>query len=201
MRLLNCIILDDEKGPRERLAVLLSKIEFVKIIGIEENPETAIETIIKKKPHIVFIDVEMPRLSGFDVIQEVHNINPNQDFIFVTGYNQYAIKAIKKEAFDFLVKPADIDELKETIERYQKRLLSRLDKTPYHDPEILALLTERELEVLKLIGQHKTAHEIADELNISKHTVDTHRKNILEKTGLHKTSELVVYAREYGIHI
>lgn len=57
MKSLTCIILDDERGPRERLAVLLSKMEFVKIIGIEENPETAIEAIILKNPHIVFIDV------------------------------------------------------------------------------------------------------------------------------------------------
>lgn len=138
----------------------------------------------------------MPRLSGFDVIQEVHKIVPNQDFIFVTGFNQYAIKAIKKEAFDFLLKPVDIDELKETIDRYRTRLLSGSDKIHCQDPEILNCLTERELEILRLISQHKTALEIAENLNISKYTVDTHRKNILEKTGLHKTSELVVFARE-----
>lgn len=199
MRSLTCIILDDERGPRERLAILLSKIEDVKIIAIEENPETAIETIIQKNPDIVFIDVEMPRLSGFDVVKEVRKAIPNQDFIFVTGYNQYAIKAIKEEAFDFLLKPVDIDELKETILRYLKRLLSRPEKPPCQNQEIVKCLTERELEVLKLIGQYKTAIQIAEELHLSKHTVDTHRKNILEKTALHKTSELVVFARENGL--
>ena len=199
MRLLTCIILDDESGPRERLAVLLGKMENVKIIGIEADPEAAINVINQKNPNIVFIDVEMPRLSGFDVVKEVHRTKPKQDFIFVTGYNQYAIKAIKAEAFDFLLKPVDIDELRDTIERYHKRLLTRPNKTTFQDSKILDCLTERELEVLKLIGYHRTAYEIANELNLSKHTIDTHRKNILEKTGLHKTSQLVVFAIENGI--
>lgn len=199
MNTLTCIILDDERGPRERLSVLLSKMEDVKIIDIEEKPETAIETILRKNPDIVFIDVEMPRLSGFDVVKEVRKARPGQDFIFVTGYNQYAIKAIKSEAFDFLLKPVDIDELKETIERYQKRLVSKSEKTPFQNTEILKCFTERELEVLSLIGQHKTAGKIAEELYISKHTVDTHRKNILKKTGLQKTSQLVVFVRENGL--
>ena len=199
MKNLTCIILDDERGPRERLAVLLSKMEDVKIIGIEEKPETAIETIIRKKPEVVFIDVEMPRMTGFEVVKEVRKARPGQDFIFVTGYNQYAIKAIKNEAFDFLLKPVDIDELKETIERYKKRLLTKPKKTSCQDPDILKCLTERELEILKLIGQYKTAIQIAEELYLSKFTVDTHRKNILEKTGLHKTSELVVFAMENGL--
>lgn len=196
MRLLNCIILDDEKGPRERLVVLLSKFEEVKIIGIEENPGIAITKIIKRNPDIVFIDVEMPCYTGFDVVKEVRQSLPDQDFIFVTGYSQYAIKAIKNGAFDYLLKPVDIDELKEAISRYQKRLLSRPENTSNQDPEALNRFTKRELDVLKLIGEYKTAHQIAQDLNLSKHTIDTHRKNILEKSGLHKTSELVVFARE-----
>ncbi|MCD4665347.1 MAG: response regulator transcription factor [Bacteroidales bacterium] len=199
MKTLTCLLLDDERGPRERLAVLLSKLEDVKVIGIEEKPETAIEAIIKKKPEIVFIDVEMPRMTDFEVVKEVRKARPGQDFIFVTGYNQYAIKAIKNEAFDFLLKPVDIDELKETIERYKERLLTKPKETSCQNSDILKCLTEREMEVLTLIGQHKTAGQIAEELHISKHTVDTHRKNILEKTGLHKTSELVVFARENGL--
>ena len=199
MKPLNCIILDDERNPRERLAILLGKMENMKIIGIEGVPESAIENIILKKPDLVFIDVEMPRMTGFDVVKEVRKSLPGQDFIFVTGYNQYAIKAIKNEAFDFLVKPVDIDELKETIERYRKRLKTKPKESVCKDLDKLKCLTERELEVLTLIGQHKTAGQIAEELYLSKHTVDTHRKNILEKAGLHKTSELVVFARENGL--
>lgn len=125
MKEITCIVLDDERGARERLVVLLSKIEGIKIIGIEGEPEIAIETITRKIPDLVFIDVEMPRLTGFDVVREVRKKNVYPDFIFVTGYNQYAVKAIKKEAFDYLVKPVDIDELNETIDRYKSNIFTR----------------------------------------------------------------------------
>ncbi len=199
MKEITCIILDDEKGARERLAVLLSKVEGIKIIGIEGEPESAIKTITRKIPDVVFIDVEMPRLSGFDVVREIRNKNVYPDFIFVTGYNQYAIKAIKKEAFDYLVKPVDIDELNETLNRYKSNIFTRYKEKKSKNSEVLRQFTERETEILKLIAKHKSAKQIAEELYISKYTVDTHRKNILEKTGLHKTSELVVFAMENGL--
>ena len=199
MKEITCIILDDEKGARERLAVLLSKVEGIKIIGIEGEPESAIKTITRKIPDVVFIDVEMPRLSGFDVVREIRNKNVYPDFIFVTGYNQYAIKAIKKEAFDYLVKPVDIDELNETLNRYKSNIFTRYKEKKSKNSEVLRQFTERETEILKLIAEHKSAKQIAEELYISKYTVDTHRKNILEKTGLHKTSELVVFAMENGL--
>lgn len=199
MNTLSCIILDDEKGPRERLTVLLSKMEDVKISGIEDDPETAITNITHKNPDLVFIDVEMPRMTGFEVVNILRKTRPELDFVFVTGYNQYAIKAIKNEAFDFLLKPVDIDELKETIERYKRRLIVKPKNAPCRNQEIINCFTERELEIVKHIGQYKTAGQIADELCLSKHTVDTHRKNILEKSGLHKTAELVVFALRKGL--
>lgn len=198
MRTLTCIILDDEIAPRERMAVLLSKIEGISILGLEDNPASAIESITLKKPDLVFIDIEMPVMSGFDVVKEIQSRSLNTGFIFVTGYNQYAIKAIKSEAFDFLVKPVDIDELKESIDRYRHRFR---EKTMHlgSKPENLPQFTNREMEIIRLIAECRTAKQIADILHISKNTVDTHRKNILEKAGLHKTSQLVVYAKDNGL--
>ncbi|MBM3436485.1 MAG: response regulator transcription factor [Bacteroidetes bacterium] len=198
MRPLTCCLLDDEKGPRERMAVLLGKFENIKILGIDEKPEEAISNILCKKPDLVFIDVEMPRMSGFDVIREIRNNNFFPDFIFVTGYNQYAIKAIKEEAFDFLLKPVDIDELKETIDRYHLRLQEKISHGKVIATD-LPYFTEREIEIIRLIVGCKSAKEISEILHISKNTVDTHRKNILEKAGLHKISELIVFARESGL--
>ena len=199
MKKLTCFILDDERDARERMAVLLQKFEDVSIIGIEGIPEDAIKSIINKKPDLVFIDVEMPRYSGFDVIKEIREQNVFPEFIFVTGYNEYAIKAIRSEAFDFLVKPVDIDELGDVIQRYREKLLSSDNANTSEKSEIVKTFTERELEVLKMIAVCKETKQIADELNISKNTVDTHRKNILEKTGLRKTTELIVFAFKNGI--
>ena len=199
MKHITCIVLDDEKEARDRLVILLSKVEGIKIIGIEEEPEKAIKSISQKLPDLVFIDVEMPRLTGFDVVKEIRKNNVNPNFIFVTGYNQYAIKAIKKEAFDYLLKPVDIDELNETLNRYKSNLNTRLKKNKSKNSEVLMLFSRREIEIIKLLAEFKTSKQIAEKLFISKNTVDTHRKNILEEAGLHKTAELIVFAIENGI--
>ena len=66
----------------------------------------------------MFIDIEMPRINGFEIIKIIRKAGVFPTFIFVTGYNQYAIKAIRNAAFDYLLKPVDIDELKEAIIRF-----------------------------------------------------------------------------------
>lgn len=197
MKKLSCLIIDDEKGPRERLAILLGKMDEIHIAGICAIPEDATRLVLEKEADLVFIDVEMPRLTGFDIVKQVKEERPLQTFIFVTGYNQYAIKAIKNEAFDFLVKPVDIDELKQSLARFRKRIFTRNSYSI--DKKLLNHLSDREIEILKLIAQHKTAQEIANELHLSKHTIDTHRRNILDKTQKNKTSELVVLALECGL--
>jgi DNA-binding NarL/FixJ family response regulator len=200
MKTISCFVVDDERDARERLAILLTKFDNVKVIGIEGEPEQAIESIIQKKPDLVFIDVEMPRMSGFDVVRAIKSKDFHPTFIFVTGYNQYAIKAIKNEAFDFLLKPVDIDELKETINRFREcHKLQYGIGTGQHVSLEDIHLSEREKEILQLIAQCKTSKQIASELFISKNTVDTHRRNLLEKTGFKNTNELILWAIENGM--
>ena len=181
------------------MAVLLQKFDDINIVGIEGIPEDAIQSIVKKKPDLVFIDVEMPRYTGFDVIKEIKEQNVFPEFIFVTGYNQYAIKAIRSEAFDFLLKPVDIEELSETIQRYCEKIINSSCAVDSVNSEVITSFSDRELEIIKLIVACKDTKQIAAELNISKNTVDTHRKNILDKAGLHKTTELIVFAMENGL--
>jgi DNA-binding NarL/FixJ family response regulator len=160
-------------------------------------------------------------MSGFDVVHEVRSHNCHPVFIFVTAFNQYAIKAIKDTVFDYILKPIDIDDLKEAIERYKDQLrrttaftkasaverdegrplsprLRRLKGTKWEDAGLKVILSDREKEVLKLMMHGKTSKEIADALFISKTTVDTHRRNILEKTGARNSTELISLALEKG---
>jgi len=87
----------------------------VELCGEAANGEEGLSLIEKKHPKIVFLDIEMPLMNGFEMLQELSN----KDFhlIFTTAYDQYAIKAIKYSAFDYLLKPVDIEELKSTIKR------------------------------------------------------------------------------------
>lgn len=200
MEPVSCIIVDDEVEALNRLESLLQKIENVRLIAKESKPESAIESILRYKPDFVFTDVEMPRMTGFDIIKKVRARNVNPTFIFVTGYSTYAIKAIKNAAFDFLVKPIDLDELKETIERFkQTNHIGQSHPLIKNRTVTLPKLSEREKEVLKLIIEGNTSNEIAEILFISKSTVDTHRRNIQDKTGTKTAAELAAYAVGTGL--
>lgn len=163
------------------------EVEVIAKIGV---PEEAIEIITNLKPDLLFLDIEMPRISGFDIMEITRNQGLNPIIIFTTGYSQYAIKAIKEQAFDYLLKPIILDELKETI----KRLAGNRINNKQLKESISKLLSPREIEIINLIIQGKTSKEISNELFISKTTVDTHRRNILEKTGTKRITELMMMA-------
>jgi len=118
MKNITCIIIDDEKDSCDRMENLVSKISGITILTKENNPETGIKEVVRLTPDIVFLDVEMPGKNGFDVVHEIREKNVFPTFIFVTGFDQYAIKAIRSAAFDFLLKPVDIDDLNAAIERF-----------------------------------------------------------------------------------
>lgn len=181
LRIISCYIIDDELDVRKRLRTLLSKISDITVIGDDEASEDAIEEVLELKPDIVFIDVEMPRINGFEFVKRIRSSHLNPTFIFVTAFNQYAIKAIKNEAFDFILKPVDIDELAGTIERYRESKSIKI-KSLRNLPEFESL-TGREKEILELILNGLTSQEVSDKLFISLNTVNTHRRNILKKTN------------------
>ncbi len=186
---ITCIIIDDELQLRNRMESLLLKLGNISILAKEGEPGSAIEKVLELKPDIVFIDVEMPRINGFGVVKAIRERQFYPTFIFVTAYQHYAIKAIKQEAFDYILKPIDLDELSETIERYE---LNQVRNKDIVDIGSLSCLSEREKEVLKLVIKGHTSKEIAEMLFISKATVDSHRKKILEKTGTNKLSDLII---------
>jgi DNA-binding NarL/FixJ family response regulator len=188
---ITCSIVDDEPDAIDRFTSLLKQIPSIKILSADTDPDKAIKKVIELEPEIVFLDVEMPIKNGFDVVEEVRNQNFNPNFVFVTGYDKYAIQAIKKNTFDYILKPVDLDELKEAI---KKHISAKIEKANFKLSNRVIKkysLTKRETEIIELVVQGKSSKEIADLLFISKHTVDTHRRNILHKTNTENTSRLV----------
>ncbi|MDD4191721.1 MAG: response regulator transcription factor [Mangrovibacterium sp.] len=174
MKKLSCIIIDDDPLAVDRMENLLHKTAGTSSVLKLCAPGKAVQLILSHRPDIVFLEIEMQGMSGFDLINQVHYNLFFPTFIFTTAYNQYAIRAIKAEAFDFLLKPIDIDELKETMTRYQN------SRKNIHLPE-QCCLSPRETEILEYVTKGKTSREIAEELHLSKHTVDTHRRKIGRK--------------------
>ncbi|MGG9961550.1 LytR/AlgR family response regulator transcription factor [Ferruginibacter sp. SUN106] len=114
--MLRAIIIDDEPRGRSILQQLLAlHAPQLNIVGIASNADEGLQIIDTHKPDIVFLDVEMPGKSGFELLRELNTI----DFkvVFVSAHNHYSLKAIKFHAFDYLLKPIDLDELKQTIEK------------------------------------------------------------------------------------
>jgi DNA-binding NarL/FixJ family response regulator len=174
MKKFSCILIDDDPLAIDRLESLLLLTKTTSSILKICDASKAVSLIHDQRPDVVFIDVEMPHKSGFAIVDEVRSKLFFPTFIFSTAYNQYAIKAIKTEAFDYLLKPIDLDELNETITRY----LNHHKKL--HLPESCCL-TSREREVMELVAEGKTSCEIAETLHLSKHTVDTHRRKVSGK--------------------
>jgi DNA-binding NarL/FixJ family response regulator len=188
MNTIRTIIIDDEKYACERLKRLLEPFSQITVIDCFTSSRLGIEAIIKQKPDLVFMDVEMENnVSAFDLISQINKNLYHPHIIIVTGFPQYSIKAIKNEVFDFIIKPVDIDELKASIKRLTEHLSLKTSLTSTK----FSMLSTRESEVLKHILEGKTSNEIADLLFISVNTVHTHRRNILKKTGAISLIDLI----------
>ena len=194
--MITCVVIDDEIRCLDRMKQLLSGFPEIRILSMEHIPELAIQSILRYRPDVVFLDVEMPRISGLGIVEEVRSRKCHPEFIFITGYEQYAIKALKEGVFDYILKPVDVDELKAAIGRYKEKI--REIKPKDKRQGLGVKLSGREKEVLKLMMQGKTSKEIGETLFISKNTVDTHRRNILEKTESSNSTELISKALEKG---
>lgn len=118
--MLTAIIIDDEQKGRLALREKLHDYcPEVRVLGEAADGKEGLKLIQEQKPEIVFLDIEMPRMNGFEMLHML----PQKDFhlIFTTAYDQYAIKAIRYAAFDYLLKPVDIEELKSAIERAKEQ--------------------------------------------------------------------------------
>jgi len=118
--MIKALIIDDEAKARQGLRLVLEKYcPEVEILGLCESPQIGLEKINELQPDLVFLDVQMPKMSGFDLLERIRNIN--FEVIFVTAYDRYAIKAIKFSALDYLLKPIDVDELISAVQKISKK--------------------------------------------------------------------------------
>ncbi len=116
-----CLIVDDEKLARELLREYLEGFPEIEIVGECAKGNEAVEQINKVKPDILFLDVQMPGMNGFDVLEEIDH---EPYVIFTTAYDQYAIKAFEKNAVDYLLKPLDEERFRLAVNRALKRKTS-----------------------------------------------------------------------------
>jgi len=126
--MIKAIIIDDEKTSRDTLSGLLKRYcKNVEVIAEAEGYETGLDVLKKQKPDVIFLDIQMPDGSGFKLLEDLDNIN--FEVIFATAFDQFAIKAIKYSALDYLLKPINPEDLINSIEKLEQKIQKGYDNT------------------------------------------------------------------------
>lgn len=201
--MIKAILIDDEKNALEVLEwQLKNHCPDVEVAALCTNVDEGVIAIIQQKPQLIFLDIEMPIKNGFEVLNAFKE--PTFDVIFTTAYNQFAIKAFKYAAFDYLLKPIDAEDLKESIERFKNKKATTVN-------EQLKLLME---QMNKTNSTGKIALNTADGLqfvnaeqiirceslsNYTKIFLTTNQKITIAKT-LKEVEETLLGYNFYRIH-
>ena len=120
--MLKCLIVDDERKSRESLKILVEDFcDNTRVVALCPTVDEALQAIEEHKPHVVFLDIQMQGETGFDLLEKLKKIE--FEIIFTTAYSEYAIKAFKFSAIDYLLKPIDIEELKKSIAKVEKKVI------------------------------------------------------------------------------
>jgi two-component system, LytTR family, response regulator len=144
---LRAVLVDDEQLARDELGYLLGQLGGVEVIGQAGNGLEALSTIDRLQPDVVFLDVQMPGLTGFEVARRLLEGRGASHIIFVTAYDQHAIEAFEVNAVDYLLKPVDQSRLEVAVERARRRMVidRPADGVTNADLEkIIQLVTERQ---------------------------------------------------------
>jgi NarL family two-component system response regulator LiaR len=207
---ISVLIVDDHAVVRQGLKSLLSLQEDIEVVGEAANGLEAVEQISHLLPDVVLMDLIMPQLDGIEATRKVRALSPSTQVIVLTsfGEDEKVFSAIKAGALSYLLKnvsPADLVKAVQAAHRGEtqlhpeiaKKLMDELSLGPRKQaPEEL---TERELEVLRLIARGQSNREIARELIISEKTVKTHVSNILSKLHLADRTQTAIYALREGL--
>jgi len=126
---IKALIVDDEALARSDLRALLSDISSITVVDEADNIQKAVESIKKFQPDVIFLDIQFPRESGFDLLDK---INTKAKIIFVTAFDKYAIRAFEVNALDYLIKPVDPERLANTLERVKGRTPDEHKQTPFN---------------------------------------------------------------------
>lgn len=201
MKTIKIMIADDHRIFAEALTTVLQETKDIEIIGIAENGNELLNLIDQNTPDIVVLDVNMPEMDGIECCKEIKIRNNDIKVIILSSFvsDEFVLNALHNGADSYLSKCSNIEILKEAIVQIVDNKQHYASAFNTIDPNQSFDLTEREKEILSLIGKGLTAKEISDQLSISQHTVEQHRKNLRNKLKLKNQSMLVKYAIERGL--
>jgi two-component system, NarL family, response regulator NreC len=208
------LLADDHTVMRKGLRMLLDSQPEFSVVAEASDGRQAAEQAEAIEPDVAVVDIAMPNLSGIEAAQRIHAALPHTAIVILSMHSDegYVLRALKAGAKGYLLKDSAEGDLIQAIKAVHQ------GKT-FFSPEIsqmlvedyireirargaedsLDLLTPREREILQLLAERKSNKEIAQTLNLSTYTVETHRRNLQEKLNLHSLGELILYAVRKGM--
>jgi DNA-binding NarL/FixJ family response regulator len=203
------LVVDDQELFRRGLTMLLNVETDIEVVGEAADGASAVGLATDMAPDVVLMDVRMPKQTGIEACTAIKDASPHARIIMLTVSDEEAdlYEAVKNGASGYLLKDSSIEEVAQAVRVVadgqslispsmaiklldEFKQMSRTDRSSVPTPR----LTERELEVLRLVAQGLNNREIAKQLFISENTVKNHVRNILEKLQLHSRMEAVMYA-------
>lgn len=216
--MITVMIVDDQRLVREGIASLLALQEGIQVLGMATNGEEAIAQAVELKPQVILMDVRMPRMDGIAATIEIRKRLPNCQVLMLTTFDdeEYIVKSLTAGASGYLLKDIPAQDLAQAVRLthagiYQLspsvagKLVGQLNLPAYRAsqarkaaiPEVD--LTEREMEVLRLVATGATNKEIAEKLSVSEGTVKNHMSSILTRLGLRDRLQAALFALEHGL--
>jgi len=160
---LRCVLVDDEPPAIDELAYILSGIRGVEVVGTAPSVTKAIAVIDARKPDLVFLDIQMPGRDGFDVIAHFKGADDAPLFVFVTAYDQHAVKAFDAQAIDYVLKPFSRARVRQSIER-ARRLIGKSDQPPLDQliEKVVAKVRPHREALSKIAVEHRGRIRLLD---------------------------------------
>ncbi|HLP63750.1 response regulator transcription factor [Flavobacterium sp.] len=198
--MITIVIAEDHQALIDGIKLSLDYEDDISVVGEANDGELLIDMVRKKQPQVVITDIRMPKCDGISATKTIKNEFPHIKVVAFSMFDQSeAVNQMKLAgANGYIMKNSPLKKLVEAIRKVAKGetffddAITTLDTTSKEE----IILSSREKEILRLIGEGKTSQEIADQLFIGKSTVDTHRKNILKKMNIHGKTDLIRFAVE-----
>lgn len=208
MKKVKILLADDHKIVRQGISSLLNSLDDFDVIGEASNGLEAIKLTKDLKPDLLIMDINMPSMDGVDATYEIRKFDGKVKILILTMMEDehYIFDALSAGINGYLFKFAGLDDLSLAVQTISEgenffdfRVTNVLLEKKSRLKKDETALSEREIEVLKLIVKGLTSNQIGEKLFISRFTVQKHRKNIIKKTKVHSVAELVKYAIDRGI--
>jgi len=210
--LTSILIVDDHEVVRNGIRSYLETIKSFEVVGEADSGESALKMVSELIPDIVLLDLIMPGMDGVETTRQIKKISPRTQVVVLTSYHEdvHIFPALKAGAISYILKDMKMEKLADALQRavrhevtlhplVAERVLENIRGGDNDEPALFTELTERELDVLRLIAKGMTNSQIAENLVISENTVKGHVSNILSKLHLADRTQVAVYAWQRGL--